>query len=375
MTTGYVFHEHYLWHDTGTSAQMMPPDRFVEPGLHVEAPATKRRLNGLLHVSGLARHLVRIEPEPVTAEDLARVHTRRHIENIQELSKVGGIYAGPQAPIGRGSYEIALLSAGGTWMAMATVLSGRVDNAYALVRPPGHHAEPDSAMGYCLFGNAPVAIRRLQAEGLLGRVAIVDWDVHHGNGTESAFYDDPSVLAISIHQDNLYPIGRGAVADNGSGDGEGFNINIPLPPGSGTGAYEAAFDRVVLPALQAFRPDMIVVTSGFDGAGFDPLGRMMLNSECYRRLARRLAGAAAELCGGRLVMTHEGGYSEGYVPFCGHAVIETLAGVRTEVVDPLTDHIDEWGWQALQPHQDAMIAKAEGLVDRLAARLSARTGR
>ncbi len=199
--------------------------------------------------------------------------------------------------------------------------------------------------------------------------------MHHGNGTESAFYDDPSVLAISIHQDNLYPIGRGAVADNGSGDGEGFNINIPLPPGSGTGAYEAAFDRVVLPALQAFRPDMIVVTSGFDGAGFDPLGRMMLNSECYRRLARRLAGAAAELCGGRLVMTHEGGYSEGYVPFCGHAVIETLAGVRTEVVDPLTDHIDEWGWQALQPHQDAMIAKAEGLVDRLAARLSARTGR
>ena len=374
MTTGYVFHERYLWHDTGSSAQMMPPDRFVEPGHHVEAPATKRRLNSLIQVSGLGRHLVAIEPEPVSVEDLARVHTRQHIDNIRELSIVGGVYAGPQAPIGRGSYEIALLSAGGTWAAMAAVISGRVDNAYALVRPPGHHAEPDSAMGYCLFGNAPVAIRRLQAERLLGRVAVVDWDVHHGNGTESAFYDDPSVLTISVHQDNLYPIGRGVIGDIGRGAGEGFNLNIPLPPGSGTGAYEAAFDRVVLPALNAFGPDMIVVTSGFDGSGFDPLGRMMLNSECYRRLARRITATAAELCGGRLVMTHEGGYSEGYVPFCGHAVIETLAGVRTEVIDPLSDHMDEWGWQALQPHQDAMIAKAEKLVPYLASRLSAKAG-
>lgn len=374
MTTGYVFHEHYLWHDTGNSAQMMPPDRFVEPGHHVEAPATKRRLNSLVQVSGLGRHLVAIEPEPVSVEDLARVHTRRHIDHIQELSRVGGVYAGPQAPIGRGSYEIALLSAGGTWAAMAAVISGRVDNAYALVRPPGHHAEPDSAMGYCLFGNAPIAIRRLQAERMLGRVAVVDWDVHHGNGTESSFYEDASVLTISIHQDNLYPVGRGAVADIGRGTGEGFNLNIPLPPGSGTGAYEAAFDRVVLPALEAFGPDMIVVTSGFDGAGFDPLGRMMLNSECYRRLARRLTAAAAELCNGRLMMTHEGGYSEGYVPFCGHAVLETLAGVRTEVTDPLSDDIDEWGWQALQPHQDQMIAKAEKLVPYLTSRLSAKAG-
>jgi acetoin utilization deacetylase AcuC-like enzyme len=372
MTTGYVFHEYYLWHDTGSSAQMMPPDRFVEPGHHVEAPATKRRLNSLIQVSGLGRHLVTIEPEPVSVEDLARVHTRQHIDNIRELSIVGGVYAGPQAPIGRGSYEIALLSAGGTWAAMAAVISGRVDNAYALVRPPGHHAEPDSAMGYCLFGNAPVAIRRLQAERLLGRVAVVDWDVHHGNGTESAFYDDPSVLTISVHQDNLYPVGRGGVGDIGRGAGEGFNLNIPLPPGSGTGAYEAAFDRVVLPALKAFSPDMIVVTSGFDGSGFDPLGRMMLNSECYRRLARRITAAAAELCGGRLVMTHEGGYSEGYVPFCGHAVIETLAGVRSEVIDPLSDHMDEWGGQGLQPHQDAMIVKAEKLVPYLASRLSAK---
>lgn len=373
MKTGYVFHEHYLWHDTGTSAQMMAPGPFVEPGLHIESPASKRRLNGLLQVSGLARELTAIDPQPVTREDLERAHTSQHVDTIIELSKVGGMYAGPQAPIGRGSFEIALLSAGGCWAAMAAVAAGKVDNAYALVRPPGHHAEPDTAMGYCLFGNAPVAIRRLQAERVLDRVAIVDWDVHHGNGTESIFLDDPSVLTISIHQDNLYPVGRGAIRDIGKGKGEGFNLNIPLPPGSGTGAYEAAFDRVILPALRAFKPDMIVVTSGFDGAGFDPLGRMMLNSDCYRRLAQRMMDIAAELCGGRLSMTHEGGYSEGYVPFCGHAVMETLSGIRTSVVDPMSEHIDEWGWQALQPHQDAMIAAAEPLVAQLQARLRAKS--
>ncbi|TJX45562.1 MAG: class II histone deacetylase, partial [Mesorhizobium sp.] len=202
------------------------------------------------------------------------------------------------------------------------------------------------------------------------RAAVVDWDVHHGNGTETVFYSDPSVLTISLHQDNLYPTGRGSLADNGKGEGEGYNINIPLPAGSGTGAYEASFDRVVAPALRAYKPDLVIVASGFDASGFDPLGRMMLNSECFRRLAARMVALAAEVSNGRLMMTHEGGYSEGYVPFCGHAVIETLANHRTEVVDPLSDHIDEWAGQNLQPHQAQVIEAAEGLIAGLRQRLA-----
>lgn len=369
MRTGYVFHEHYLWHDTGTGAQMLPTADFVEPGLHIEAPATKRRLNSLVQVSGLGRQLQAIEPVAVTPADVLRVHTPDHLARIQELSKIGGVDAGPFTPIGRGSYEIALLSAGGTYEAMDAVVAGRVANAYALVRPPGHHAEPDQALGYCLFGNACIAIRRLQAERKVARVAVVDWDVHHGNGTQAVFYEDPSALTISIHQDNLYPVNSGAMADNGRGKGDGFNINVPLPPGTGTGAYEAAFDRVVLPALYAYKPELIVVTCGFDASGWDPLGMMMLNSACYRRLARRMMDAAADLCGGRLAMTHEGGYSESYVPFCGLAVLETMSGIRTAVVDPLTEHMDKWGWQAMQPHQDGVIRQAEELVKHLKNRL------
>ena len=370
MATGYVFHEQLMWHDTGPSADMMPPGRFVEPGRHLESPGSKRRLNNLIQVSGLARHLVPILAEPVTVEDLLRVHTQRHVDDIRMLSERGCGFAGPQAPIGLNSFDIALLSAGTTYAAMRAVLTGRGDNAYALARPPGHHAEPDQAMGNCLFSNIGVAVRRLQHEGLLGRAAIVDWDVHHGNGTETVFYSDPSVLTISLHQDNLYPTGRGALADNGKGEGEGYNINIPLPAGSGTGAYEASFDRVVAPALRAFKPDLVIVASGFDASGFDPLGRMMLNSECFRRLAARMVALAAETSKGRLMMTHEGGYSEGYVPFCGHAVIETLANHRTEVIDPLSDHIDEWAGQDLQPHQAAVIDAAEGLLAGLRQRLA-----
>jgi acetoin utilization deacetylase AcuC-like enzyme len=372
--TGLVWHERMMWHETGPSADMMPPGPFVEPGRHLESPGSKRRLHNLIQVSGLIDHLKLLPVAPVSVEDLLRVHTPRHIEAIREASQAGAAsgFAGPQAPIGVCSYDIALLSAGGTYAALRAVADGLVDNAYALVRPPGHHSGPDCAMGNCLLSNIGVALRRLQAERALERVAVVDYDVHHGNGTEAVFYEDPSVLTISLHQDNLYPTGTGGLADRGRGAGEGFNINVPLPAGSGIAAYEAGFECIVLPALEAFRPDMIVVASGFDASAFDPLGRMMLNSECYRRLARRLLDAATSLCGGKLAMSHEGGYSEGYVPFCGHAVIEEMAGVKTGVIDPLSDHIAEWAGHDLQPHQEAALDRAAQALPILRDRLARR---
>jgi acetoin utilization deacetylase AcuC-like enzyme len=362
MATGLVFKERYLWHDTGTAPQMMPPGPFAEPGTHAESAATKRRFHSLLQVSGLAEKLVRVAVEPVTEEDVLRAHTRRHLEMLRAVDPVGWAYVGEETAMGPSSYEIILLSAGGTLAALRAVMRGEVDNAYALVRPPGHHAEPETAMGYCFIGNIPVALRHLQARDGLGRVAVVDWDVHHGNGTETIHCEDPDVLTISVHQDNLYPPGRGALADIGRGRGEGFNLNIPLPAGSGNGAYEAAFDRVVLPALYAYKPEMIVVASGLDASAFDPLARQMVSSGGFRRMTAKLMTAAADLCGGRLAMSHEGGYSETYVAFCGHAVVEALSGIRTAVEDPALEQVEAWGGQALQPHQDAAIRQAEGLV-------------
>ena len=220
-------------------------------------------------------------------------------------------------------------------------------------------------MGFCIFANGAIAIKDVQRRHGLERIAVVDWDAHHGNGTEEVFYDDPSVLTISLHQDNLFPIGTGCMESRGVGRGEGYNINIPLPPGSGRGAYLAAFDRVVIPALAAYRPQLVVVASGFDASGLDPLARLMLNSETYRILTRKLMDVADQLCGGRIAMTHEGGYSRAYAPFCGLAVMEALAGEDTGVVDPFNDYIGAFGGQDLQPHQDAIIREAERLLDRL----------
>ena len=367
MSTGWLSHELYMWHDTGASAGVMPPGLDVQPGTPYENAETKRRFRNLVEVSGLVDHLTPLKPRPATEDEIARVHTREHIAKIKAMSAAGGGDASYLSPFGRGSFEIALLSAGGVIVAVDAVMTGQVDNAYALVRPPGHHAIPDLGMGFCLFGNVGVAIRHAQETYDLKRVATVDWDVHHGNGTQTIFYEDPRVLTISLHQDNLFPPNSGGVEENGAGQGLGFNLNIPLPPGCGNGAYVEAFRRVVLPALEKYRPELIVVPSGFDASGVDPLGRMLVSSDGYREITRLLLQAAKDLCAGRLVMAHEGGYSESYVPYCGLAVMEELTGVRTAIEDIWAPLMANWGQQDIQPHQAKAIGRAEALIANISA--------
>jgi acetoin utilization deacetylase AcuC-like enzyme len=363
MATGFAFHELYLWHNTWNWALVFPPGLTVQPGEHAENPETKRRFKNLVEVSGLIDHLVPIRPRPATEAEILRFHTPGHLQKIRGMSAAGGGDASELTPFGSGSYEIALLAAGGTIEAVDAVLAGRVRNAYALVRPPGHHATQDVGMGFCLFGNVAIAVMHAQAARGVGRIATVDWDVHHGNGTQAAFYDTPEVLTVSLHQDNLFPARSGGLHERGSGRGEGYNLNIPLPPGCGDGAYVEAFRKVVIPALDRYRPDLIVVPSGFDASGVDPLGRMMVSAEGFRQMTRLLMDAADRLCGGRLVMSHEGGYSAMYAPYCGLAVLEEMSGHRTGVEDPWAPHIAAWGQQALQPHQAAAIAAAADLLD------------
>lgn len=363
MATGFVFHELYLWHNTGTYAQVFPAGLTIQPGEHAENPETKRRFRNLLEVSGLLDELVPIKARPASEDEIARFHTRDYIARIKAMSDAGGGDTGALTPFGKGSFEIAQLSAGGTMALLDAVVSRKVRNGYALVRPPGHHAEADQGMGFCLFGNVAIAIHHGRHAHGLGRVATVDWDVHHGNGTQSAFYSDPQTLTISIHQDNLFPAASGGLEETGEGVGKGYNLNIPLPPGSGDGAYLAAFERVIIPALRRFKPELIVVPSGFDGSGVDPLGRMMVTSEAYRAMTKMLMQAADELCGGRLMMSHEGGYSSMYVPYCGLAVLEELTGHRTHVDDPWAPLMAQWGQQSLQPHQDTLIREVEELLN------------
>ncbi|MCW6511616.1 class II histone deacetylase [Lichenifustis flavocetrariae] len=358
MATGWNFHELYLWHDTGNAASIHPAGLTIEPGEHAENAATKRRFRNLLEVSGLLDQLAVLPSVPIDEGDLALFHTGDYIARIKEASAGRGGDASHLTPFGPGSYEIARLAVGGTTAVIEAVVTGRVRNGYALVRPPGHHAERERGLGFCLFGNVPIAIMKARAAHKLGRVAVVDWDVHHGNGTQQAFYEDPETLTISLHQDGLFPLESGSLAERGAGAGQGFNINLPLPAGSGVGAYEAAFERLVVPALRRFRPDLIVVCSGFDASALDPLGRMMLHSDGYRSLTRLLMEAADDLCGGRIAMSHEGGYSASYVPYCGLAVMEQLSGIRTSVVDPFLGSFSRYPGQDLQPHQDDVIRAA-----------------
>ena len=351
-----------MWHDTGTGAWVIPAGLTVQPLGHLENAEGKRRIRNLLEVSGLIEHLVLLKPRAATEDEILRLHTREYVDRIKRESANLGGDAGDLTPFGPGSYEIALLAVGGCITAVDAVLDGTVDNVYALVRPPGHHAERDTGRGFCIFANVALAALHAREVRGMSRIAIVDWDVHHGNGTEHAFYDDPSVLTISIHQDNNYPPQSGAITDTGSGSGEGFNINVPLPAGSGVGAYVETFERVVAPALRSFRPELIFVASGLDASAMDPLASMMMTSDGYRKLTQVMLGVAREVCDGRLVVCHEGGYSPAYVPYCGLAIVEELSGRRTDVADPLLGLLASFGGQDLQPHQDAVIREAMKLA-------------
>lgn len=337
MKTAFLCDERVFWHAGGNYAFTLPAGDLVQPmaaGLP-ENPETKRRLRNLIEVTGLLRELDATGADPSTTEDLRRVHPADYLARFKALSDAGGGELGPRAPFGRGGYEIAALSAGLAIEALARVLTGRARNAYALTRPPGHHCLPDRPNGFCLLANGAIAIEAARAHAPGLRVAVIDWDVHHGNGTEAIYAADPDVLTISLHQDRNYPTDTGHASVRGEGAGLGANFNIPLPPGTGHRGYLAAFERLVIPALTRFRPDAIVVACGYDAAAVDPLGRMLATAETFAQLARRTLDAADHLCGGRVAMLHEGGYSEAYVPFCGHAVLAEMAGSAIAAPDPL----------------------------------------
>lgn len=340
--TGFFFDEHCFWHSTGLHATTLPVGGWVQPpagASHAESPETKRRLKSLMDVSGLSRSLVLSSAEPANEETLLKIHPQEYLTRFKQVSDNGGGLLGKEAPLGPGSYEIAKLSVGLACAAVEAVLSGELDNAYSLSRPPGHHCLPDESMGFCFLANIPLAIERAKERFNIQRIAVIDWDVHHGNGTQHIFWDRPDVLTISLHQDGCFPPGYSGEDDIGGGEGEGFNLNIPLLAGAGHNSYIYAMKHIVIPALERFKPELIIVASGYDANALDPLARMQLHSESFREMTQLVMNAADKLCDGKLVIVHEGGYSEAYVPFCGLTVIEEMAGVRTQVEDPLLDFI------------------------------------
>lgn len=369
--TGLIWHETFMWHMQGKFSGLLPAVFPLQPGQHVEGPEGKRRIKNLLDAIGLTPQLTHVEPRLATDEELLRAHLPGYIEQLQRDNELAEASAGFDAPFSRGSFDIARLAAGGAIKAVDAILAGELDNAYLLARPIGHHAESGLGKGFCLINNGAIAAHHALASGKVERVAFVDLDVHHGNGAEDIFWDDPRVLTISLHQERWFPPDSGDVGDVGEGPGEGFNINVPLPAGCGFGAYRKAFEQIVLPALDAFRPQMLFVPFGYDAGAQDPLGRMILGSSHFRFMAELLVAAAERHCGGRMLVTHEGGYNESTTPFMALAVIEAISGIASGVADPYGEIMDHMHGHALLPHQQAAIdAAARHGLEKLRAALA-----
>jgi acetoin utilization deacetylase AcuC-like enzyme len=289
----FVFHEGCLRHSNGAG--------------HPERPERLTAIRDHLARRGLLDRLLPIRPSPCPLERLARVHDPGYVEAIRRACERAPARLDPDTGVSEGSWEAALLSAGGAVAASDAVAAGRAGAAFVCTRPPGHHAERARAMGFCLFNNVAVAARYLQDEHGLGRVAIVDWDVHHGNGTQAIFEEDASVFYFSTHQHPFYP-GTGGRNETGRGEGRGATLNVPLPPGSGDREYRAIFRDVLRPALDRFRPEAILISAGFDAHRDDPLAGMSLTAEGYAGLTEEVRRAAEAHGGGRIVSLLEGGY-------------------------------------------------------------------
>lgn len=330
---GYVWDPDFLKHDTGERAYLLPDGSALDAVEHPSNGRIARRTAQLIAGSGLEDQLQDVPVRPATLTELATFHTPTYIEQVRAICEQGGGMLDDQTRVTGGSFEAALLAAGGAIELTDAVLDGRVRGGYGLMWPIGHHAMPDQGMGFCIFNNVVIAARHAQRRGV-GRIAIVDWDVHHGNGTQTAFWDDPSVLFISLHQDDWYPAGWGKLDDVGGDGARGSTANVPLPPGAGERAYALAFERVVLPTIRAFGPELIYISAGQDASLADPLGRMLLSMGSFRALAAQLRELADTLCDGRLIGLQEGGYSLSYTPFCTLAVIEGIVGTKTVIDDP-----------------------------------------
>lgn len=336
--TGIVRHQLYLEHRTEI--------------MHPESPQRLQSLYDMLDQTDFGDSLVYIEPRYATLEEILWVHDPRYVDLVLASAERPRVRFDPDTMTSPKTYLAALLAAGGVIEAVRAALVKEVRNAFALVRPPGHHAKRGRAMGFCIFNNEAIGARYALNKGGLERVMIVDWDVHHGNGTQEIFYEDPHCLYISIHRGEYYPW-TGEEAEVGKGAGEGYTVNIPLPAGCTDACYGNAFRHLLIPIARQYRPGLILVSAGFDIHCSDPLGSMKVSTEGFARMTSLLMELAAEVCEERLVLVLEGGYDP-------QALRESVEMVIWELVG--RSRIDN---VKMQQQEDAKYGEIAALIERV----------
>ncbi len=320
---------------------------------HPENAGRLRHIVRLLDQEGITERLRHVAARPATLDELQAVHSASLVRLLRRIAESGGGYVDSDTYMTSKSYEAALWATGGALRAVETVLSGEAMNGYALVRPPGHHATPTQAMGFCLFNNVAVAARAAISTGLAERVFIADFDVHHGNGTQDTFLSDPAVFYFSVHQYPLYP-GTGHAREIGFGPGEGTTLNVPLPPGAGDRAYQRVVTELVWPVAERFAPDLVLVSAGYDAHWSDPLAQMALSLTGYAWLQRELVAIARTLCSGRIVFVLEGGYQLDVLAYGVLNAFHALTGSET-VRDPLGPASQE------EPQIDGLLSQLKAI--------------
>ena len=315
VKTGLVFHPDYLLHDTGAG--------------HPERPERLAAVMEYLKQQGALQLVTSIEPQPADDMWLHQVHPEEYLRYLEESAAKAPFSLDPDTPLSEQSYRIAKLATGGVLTAVDEVMAGSINNAFVAVRPPGHHALAERAMGFCLINHVAVAARYVQKKYGLERVLIVDWDVHHGNGTQDIFYGDPSVFYFSTHQWPYYP-GTGAAEDTGSGTGVGTTLNVPLAAGAGDAEVVHAFEHKLVPAAEVFQPDFVFISAGFDAHQDDPLAHFQLTESGYQKLTQIVKDIAARFADGRLVSLLEGGYDLNALSRSVDTHLRTLAGLPIE---------------------------------------------
>jgi acetoin utilization deacetylase AcuC-like enzyme len=316
-------------------------DRHAPLGHHPERPERLIAARHALARAGAAgAQFDRVGPRTATDDELARVHDRRFVEALTKLRGERG-YLDPDTYVSAESVEVARLAAGSLLAMVDAMIDGPVPKGVALLRPPGHHARPARAMGFCLLNNVAIAAAHARTRGL-ERIAVVDWDVHHGNGTQEIFWTDPNVLYVSTHQSPFYP-GTGDAEEVGDGPGQGYTVNVPLAAGAGDAVYASAFERVVLPVVESYAPELVLVSAGFDASARDPLAQMELSANAFGWMARELARLAARSAKGRMALVLEGGYD----------LVALEAGLAGAIDGMLADRAD-----AIAPDDDEGVTRA-----------------